>query len=103
MGCRTSRCTLPFFCFTTDASLPQDTHKSLFEGVQVFDGVLLGRKGTFASTARGVIVDGVVDTNMVIYEGSGTGELAGIRGSGSSRVTFGQTEGIPMSFEVEFQ
>lgn len=68
----------------------------------MFDGTLLGKKGTFASTARGIIVDGVVDTDMVIYEGSGTGELTGIRGTGTSRVTFGQTEGIPMSFEVEF-
>ncbi|KAL1405737.1 hypothetical protein Q8F55_007407 [Vanrija albida] len=86
----------------TDRSLPQPGETTLFEGIQVFEGTLLGRRGTFAASSRGVITAGAVDTQLAIYPGSGTGELAGISGRGRSAVRAGQTEGIEFVLEVVF-
>ncbi|MEO6885278.1 MAG: DUF3224 domain-containing protein [Jatrophihabitantaceae bacterium] len=45
-------------------------------------GALGGRSGTFSLAVKGEHRDGVAATDVEVVAGSGTGELAGLRGSG---------------------
>ncbi len=51
-----------------------------FTGYEVVTCVLNGKSGSFVFEHRGKFKDGVVDSTWSIAEGSGSGELAGIRG-----------------------
>src|ERR1700753_1265288 len=55
-------------------------------GIGHFTGTGGGRTGTFTVQAKGVYTDGVADTTWFVVPGSGTGELAGLRGDGGYRV-----------------
>jgi len=63
---------------------PADPHSLVgpYTGYEQVTGVLAGRRGSFVLSARGDHRGGVARTDVEIVEGSGTGELAGIRGSG---------------------
>lgn len=54
-----------------------------YVGYEHVAGALAGRKGTFVLAARGDHRGGVARTEVEVVEGSGTGELAGLRGTGS--------------------
>lgn len=57
---------------------------AVFTGYQQMKGQVGGRSGTFVAQAGGTFSGGEAKTDWQVVEGSGTGELAGIRGSGSS-------------------
>ncbi|MCW2496157.1 DUF3224 domain-containing protein [Jatrophihabitans sp.] len=54
-----------------------------YTGFEQVTGVLDGRSGTFVLAASGNHAGGVARTTVEVVEGSGTGELAGLRGAGS--------------------
>lgn len=64
---------------------PDDAHSLVgpYTGFELVDATVGGRSGTFVLAASGDHRGGVARTDVTIVEGSGTGELAGIRGSGS--------------------
>ncbi|WOO84846.1 uncharacterized protein LOC62_06G008362 [Vanrija pseudolonga] len=80
----------------------QSDDANTFVGQQVFTGTLLGRQGTFTALAKGAFADGVVTAEWQII--SGTGELAGISGSGTYGVPAGYKSGdeLPFELHVEF-
>jgi Protein of unknown function (DUF3224) len=53
-----------------------------FTGLERFTGTLGGRSGSFVLTAAGETAGGVVRGVWEVVAGSGTGELAGLRGHG---------------------
>ena len=53
------------------------------------EGTLDGRSGTFALRHVGTIVDGVPTLDLSVVEGSGTGDLAGLTGTGTIEHTAG--------------
>ena len=53
-------------------------------GYEQVTATLAGRTGTFVLEARGEHTGGVATTEVRIVPGSGTAELAGLRGAGSS-------------------
>ena len=53
-----------------------------FVGVERIAGTVKGREGSFAVQHRGVFAGGVAKMAMEIVEGAGTGELAGLTGTG---------------------
>jgi hypothetical protein len=53
-----------------------------FTGVERFTGTLDGHAGSFALTAEGRTVDGVVHGHWQVVPGSATSELTGLRGHG---------------------
>jgi hypothetical protein len=57
---------------------------AVFTGFQRMSGQLGGRPGTFVARADGTFSGGEARTQWEVVSGSGTGELAGIRGSGSA-------------------
>jgi hypothetical protein len=64
---------------------PDDPHSLVgpYSGFEQVTGTLEGRTGSFALAARGDHRDGAARTTVEIVSGSGTGELAGISGSGA--------------------
>ena len=65
----------------------KDPHKSSAEyiGMMRFDGKLKGKSGTFALDDSGIFEAGTAYSTLRILEGSGTGELKTIRGTGKYR------------------
>ena len=54
-----------------------------YVGYEQVTGTLAGRSGTFVLEARGEHTGGVATTQLRVVPESGTGELAGLRGTGS--------------------
>jgi hypothetical protein len=54
-----------------------------YTGYELVTATIDGRRGTFVLATSGDHGGGVARTDVTIVDGSGTGELAGIRGSGS--------------------
>jgi hypothetical protein len=60
---------------------------AVFTGMQRMAGQLAGREGSFVLQADGEFADGEARSRWQIVAGSGTGELAGLTGSGTSLAT----------------
>jgi Protein of unknown function (DUF3224) len=57
---------------------------AVFTGFQRMSGQVSGRSGTFVARADGTFSGGEARTEWEVVDGSGTGALARIRGSGSA-------------------
>jgi hypothetical protein len=66
-----------------------DPHKSTarYVGLLQFSVTLDGRAGSFVVEEAGRFENGVAGSTLTIMDGSGTGALAGIRGSGRFQAT----------------
>lgn len=58
-----------------------------YHGYERIVGSLGGRSGSFVLRAEGTFQDGVARTRWTVVPGSGTGELAGLRGEGGYDAT----------------
>ena len=58
-----------------------------YTGLQVVSGQIAGRAGTCVMVADGSYADGAATGTWRVIPGSGTGGLAGLRGSGTSVAT----------------
>jgi hypothetical protein len=56
----------------------------VFTGMQSMAGQVGGRSGTFALLTEGSFEGGEARTSWTVIDGSGTGELAGLTGTGSA-------------------
>jgi hypothetical protein len=70
-----------------------------FTGFQHTTGKLAGREGSFVVRADGTFENGVASTTWQVVDGSGTGGLLGLRGTGSA-VTTGTSGG---DFALEYE
>jgi len=61
-----------------------------FVGIERITGTLAGRQGTFLLQDAGVVEGNVVSGDWFVIPGSGTGELAGLRGTGGFRANLGE-------------
>lgn len=77
-----STCALTICYVDGDAA---DPHSLVgpYTGFELVTGELAGRSGSFVLAATGDHSGGVAKTDVRVVPGSGTGELAGIRGAGS--------------------
>lgn len=72
-----------------------------YTGMELLDGRLDGRAGAFAVEQRGTFEeDGTVHCAFEVVPGSGTGELAGLRGKGTFTAGKGEPA-VPYTFEYE--
>ncbi|MGC3001110.1 DUF3224 domain-containing protein [Streptomyces sp. G35A] len=70
-----------------------------FAGMELVGGRVDGRAGTFVLEERGRFeADGTVHCSFEVVEGSGTGELTGLRGTGGFTYRHGETK-VPYTFE----
>lgn len=61
-----------------------------FVGFERVAGALAGRRGAFLLQVSGIVEGGVVSADWFVVPGSGTGELAGLRGAGGFRANSGE-------------
>lgn len=61
-----------------------------FVGIERVTGELGGRRGTFLLQDAGTVQDNIVSGNWFVIPGSGTGQLAGLRGEGGFRAHLGE-------------
>ena len=68
---------------------PNDQHKASasYVGLIRFQGKLAGKSGSFVIMDNGTFHGGTANSNLLIAEGSGTGSLQGITGTGIYRAT----------------
>jgi len=65
----------------------RDDGTAVFTGMQRMTGQIDGRSGEFVLRADGTFAGGEARSQWEVVEGSATGELAGLRGAGSSAAT----------------
>jgi hypothetical protein len=58
-----------------------------YTGLQYVSAQIAGRSGTCVMVADGAFTDGAASGTWRVIPGSGTGDLAGLRGSGTSVAT----------------
>jgi hypothetical protein len=71
-------------------------------GIEQITGALAGKAGSFVVQAQGTFADGVADTSWFVVPGSGTGELAGLRGEGTAKAAQGASA-VPVTLEYHFE
>ena len=64
-------------------------------------GSLAGRAGSFVLQRTGVFESGLAKESYAVVPGSGTGELQGLRGEGTTAVGHGMEHPFTMNYELE--
>jgi len=72
-----------------------------FVGVERVTGVLAGRRGSFVLQDAGTLEGTTVKGDWFVVPGSGTGELAGLRGEGGFAAELGQHASITLDYRFE--
>ena len=68
----------------------RDDHSANIVSVQRFHGKLGGREGTFVLQGSEIVHNGQIKATWFVVPGSGTGDLAGLRGEGGFEGEFGK-------------
>lgn len=68
----------------------QDETSAYIVSMQLFQGRLGGRRGTFMLQGAEFVQGGVIEATWVVVPGSGTDELSNLRGDGGFRGHFGE-------------
>src|SRR5207248_3233217 len=61
-----------------------------FVGIERITGRVAGKEGTFLLQDSGTVENNIVSGEWFVVPGSGTGELAGLRGTGGFRANLGE-------------
>ena len=71
-----------------------------YTGLERVTGSLGGRRGSFVLKHEGIFEDGLAKTAWTVVPGSGTGELAGLSGTGG--FASGHAEESPVTLDYDF-
>jgi hypothetical protein len=71
-----------------------------FVGLERVVGHVVGKAGSFVLQRTGVFENGVAKETYLVIPGSGTGELLGLRGEGTSAVGHGTEHPLTLSYEL---
>lgn len=72
-----------------------------FVGIERVAGAVGGREGTFLLQDAGTVRDNIVSGDWFVIPGSGTGNLAGLRGSGGFRANLGEGAQVHLDYWFE--
>jgi hypothetical protein len=72
-----------------------------FVGIERVDGTIGGRRGTFLLQDAGTLEGSTVSGEWFVIPGSGTGELAGLRGEGGFTAELGESASITLDYWFE--
>ncbi len=72
-----------------------------FVGIERVTGSVGGRRGTFLLQDAGTVTGSVVSGTWFVIPGSGTGELAGLRGEGGFTANLGENADITLDYWFE--
>ena len=78
----------------------RDDGSATFVGLERVVGHLAGRTGSFVLQRTGVFENGVAKESYSVIPGSGTGELRGLRGEGTSAVGHGTEHPLTLNYEL---
>ncbi len=70
-----------------------------FVGLERVVGQVAGKAGSFVLHRTGVFENGVAKESYFVIPGSGTGDLAGLRGEGTSAVGHGTEHPLALNYE----
>jgi hypothetical protein len=79
----------------------RDDGSASFVGIERVTGQLAGRQGTFLLQDAGTVHDDIVEGDWFVIPGSGTGDLAGLRGEGGFRANLGQNAQVHLDYWFE--
>ena len=71
-----------------------------FVGLERIVGVVAGKAGSFVLQRTGVFEHGQAKESYVVIPGSGTGDLQGLRGEGTSAVGHGAEHPFTLNYEL---
>ena len=69
-----------------------------FVGIERVTGAVAGRTGSFLLQDSGTVTGNVVSGDWFVVPGSGTGELAGLRGEGGFRANLGENAEVHLDY-----
>jgi hypothetical protein len=72
-----------------------------FVGIERITGTVGGRTGTFLLQDAGTVQGSVVSGDWFVVPGSGTGQLAGLRGEGGFRANLGENAQVHLDYWFE--
>jgi hypothetical protein len=72
-----------------------------FVGLERVTGRMGGRAGSFVLQRTGTFESGVASESYVVIAGSGTGDLEGLRGEGTSAVGHGSEHPFVLKYELD--
>jgi len=72
-----------------------------FVGIERVTGTVAGRNGTFLLQDAGTVQDNIVSGDWFVIPGSGTGGLAGLRGTGGFRANLGEGAQVHLDYWFE--
>jgi len=72
-----------------------------FAGIERVTGAVGGREGTFLLQDAGTVQDNVVSGDWFVIPGSGTGQLARLRGTGGFRAKLGEGAQVHLDYWFE--
>jgi Protein of unknown function (DUF3224) len=72
-----------------------------FVGIERITGTLGGRTGTFLLQDAGTVQGSIVSGEWFVIPGSGTGQLAGLRGEGGFRANLGEGAQVHLDYWFE--
>lgn len=71
-----------------------------FVGLERVVGNIAGKAGSFVLQRTGVFENGVAKESFFVIPGSGTGDLQGLRGEGTSAVGHGTDHPVTLNYEL---
>jgi hypothetical protein len=69
-----------------------------FVGIERVTGNVAGRSGSFLLQDQGTVTGSVVEGDWFVVPGSGTGELAGLRGEGGFHANLGENAQVHLDY-----
>lgn len=75
--------------------------RASFAGIERITGSVAGRSGTFLLQDAGTVDNNIVSGTWFVIPGSGTGELAGLRGEGGFRANLGEGAQVHLDYWFE--
>ena len=69
-----------------------------FVGIERVTGAIAGRTGSFLLQDSGIVTGNVVAGDWFVVPGSGTGELAGLRGEGGFHANLGENAEVHLDY-----
>lgn len=79
----------------------RDDRSASLVSTQRFHGKLNGREGSFVLQGREIVENGRITATWFVVPGSGTGELAGLRGEGGFEGQFGKGSEATLDYWFE--
>ena len=73
---------------------------AVFVGLERVVGQIAGKAGSFVLQRTGVFENGIAKESYSVVPGSGTGDLRGLRGEGTSAVGHGTEHPLTLNYEL---